>query len=54
METITVRGNLMDMLEKFSSEDSEFSTEEKSNIIKNSLSQILSDSDNYNNVSFYA
>jgi len=45
---------VMEMLEKLSSEDSQFSTEEKSNIVKNSLSQILSDSDNYNRISFYA
>ena len=45
---------VMDMLDKFSSEDSQFSNEEKSNILKNSLSSILSDSDNYNRISFYA
>ncbi len=48
------KSEVMDMLDKFSSQDSAFSSEEKSNIIKNSLSQILSEPDNYNRVSFYA
>lgn len=45
---------VMDMLEKFSSNEEEYTADEVSNILKNSLSSILSDSDNYNNVSFYA
>lgn len=45
---------VMDMLEKFSSNEEEYTANEVSNILKNSLSSILSDSDNYNNVSFYA
>jgi len=48
------KSEVMEMLDRFLEEDSEFSTEDKSNIIKNSLSQILSDPDNYNRVSFYA
>lgn len=48
------KSEVMGLLERFSSEESEYSKEEKSNIIKNSLSSILSDSDNYNRVSFYA
>lgn len=48
------KSEVMEMLDRFLEEDSEFSSEDKSNIIKNSLSQILSDPDNYNRVSFYA
>lgn len=50
----TSKTEVMDMLDKFSSDETDYTSEEKSNIIKNSLSQILSDSDNYNRVSFYA
>lgn len=45
---------VMDMLEKFSANEEEYSDEEVSNILKNSLSSILSDSSNYNNVSIFA
>ncbi|MEA2050749.1 MAG: hypothetical protein U9O56_08475 [Campylobacterota bacterium] len=45
---------VMDMLEKYSTEETDFTAEETSNILKNSLSQILSDNDNYNRVSVYA
>jgi len=45
---------VMDMLEKYSSNNSEFTKEENANILKNSLTSILSDTDNYNRVSFYA
>ena len=45
---------VMDMLEKFSVNEEEYSEEEVSNILKNSLSSILSDSSNYNNVSIFA
>jgi len=45
---------VINMFDEFSSGNSNFSSQEKSNIITNSLSQILSDPDNYNRVSFYA
>jgi len=45
---------VMDMLEKYSLDNSEFTKEENANILKNSLTTILSDTDNYNRVSFYA
>lgn len=47
---------VMDLLSKYSddsSNDSEYTQDETNSIIKNSLSQILSDSDNYNTTSFY-
>ena len=44
---------VMDLLSKFSSEDSEYSQEETNALLKTSLSQILSNSDNYKSVSFY-
>ncbi len=47
---------VMDLLSKYSdtsSEDSEYTQDETNSIIKNSLSQILADSDNYNTTSFY-
>lgn len=47
---------VMDLLSKYadgSSEDSDYTKEETNTIIKNSLSQILSNSDNYNTTSFY-
>jgi len=50
----TSKTEVMDMLDKFSSDETDYTSEEKSNIVKNSLSEILSDSDNYNRVSFYA
>lgn len=48
------KAEVMDILDKYSSTETEYSQEEVSNIVKNSLSSILSDSDNYNNISFYA
>jgi len=45
---------VMDILEKFSINEDGYTETEVSNIVKNSLSSILSDSDNYNKVSFYA
>jgi hypothetical protein len=48
------KNEVMKMLERLSNQDSQFSSQEKSNIVKNSLTQILSDSDNYNRISFYA
>ncbi len=45
---------VMDLLEKFSANEEEYTDDEVSNILKNSLSSILGDSENYNKVSFYA
>jgi len=45
---------VMDLLDKYSSQETDYSSSEVNNIIRNSLGQILSDSDNYNRVSFYA
>jgi hypothetical protein len=47
------KDEVMSLLDKYSSEDSTYSKDETSSLIKNSLSQILSDSNNYKNVSFY-
>lgn len=47
------KNQVMDMLDKYSSNDSGYSQEAVSNIIKNSLNQILSDENNYNRISFY-
>lgn len=44
---------VMDLLDKYSSDDTEYTTEETNNLLKTSLSQILADSDNYKSVSFY-
>ena len=48
------KSEVMDLLDKFSSDETNYSDEEKSNILKNSLTSILGDNDNYNRVSFYA
>ena len=45
---------VMDMLENISENSEDYTDEEKSNIIKNSLSSILGDNNNYNHTSFYA
>ena len=46
---------VLDMLEKYSTEDNEYTKEETSNLIKTTLNQTLNNSDNYNNrISFYA
>lgn len=45
---------VMDILEQYSPENTELSKDDASSVIKNSLSQIFSDSNNYNSVSFYA
>lgn len=45
---------VLDMLEKYTENESDYSEEDVSNIIKNSLSSILNEPDNYNRVSFYA
>lgn len=48
------KSEVMDILEKFSANEEEYTDSEVSNILKSSLGSILSDSDNYNKVSFYA
>lgn len=44
---------VMDLLDKYASEETEYTTEETNNLLKTSLSQILSDTNNYKSVSFY-
>lgn len=44
---------VMQMLEKYGSQSNEFSQEQTEAIVKNSLSSILSDSNNYKHTSFY-
>lgn len=46
--------SVMEILEEYSSGESDYSQDEISNIVKNSLSSILSDPDNYNHISVYA
>jgi len=45
---------VMSLLDDLSSEDSEFSDEQKAAILKYNLGEILSNSDNYNRISFFA
>jgi len=45
--------DVMDLLDKYSDENTEYTVEETNNLLKTSLSQILSDSNNYKSVSFY-
>jgi hypothetical protein len=45
---------VMDLLNKYNSEDNTLSKEDTQKFIVNSLSQILKESDNYNTMSFYA
>jgi len=45
---------LTDLFEKYNSEDSEYSSEDAATLVKNYLSEMLSDSNNYNHSSFYA
>ena len=45
---------VMDLFETYKPENTELSSKDVSNIIKNSLQDILSDSENYNSTSFYA
>lgn len=45
---------VMDILDKYAPDNTDLSKEDASTVIKNSLSQILDDSNNYNSVSFYA
>ncbi|MBU0924421.1 hypothetical protein KKG81_06000 [bacterium] len=47
------KDEVMSLLEKYSSTESDYTQDQKSNIVKNSLSQILSDTNNYKSVSFY-
>lgn len=44
---------VMSLLEEYSSSDTEYTQEETATLIKNSLSSILGNSDNYKSVSFY-
>jgi len=45
---------VMDILDKYNSEENTLSQEDTQKVITNSLSQILKESDNYNTMSFYA
>jgi hypothetical protein len=45
---------VMNLLDKYASEEIEYTAEETNNLLKTSLSQILSDTTNYKSVSFYA
>jgi hypothetical protein len=45
---------VMDLLNKYNSEENTLSKEDTQKFIVNSLSQILKESDNYNTMSFYA
>lgn len=45
---------VMDLLEEYGSQSSELSTSDVSNVVSNTLSQILGDSNNYKRTSFYA
>lgn len=47
------KDEVMTLLEKYSNSESNYTQDQKSSIIKNSLSQILSDTNNYKSVSFY-
>ena len=44
---------VMDLLDKYSNEDADYTAEETNNLLKTALSQILSDTNNYKSVSFY-
>ena len=44
---------VMSLLDKYSTKDSEYSQSETNSIVKASLSEILSNNDNYKSVSFY-
>lgn len=48
------REKVNDLLDKYSPSNTELSKEDASSVIKNSLSQIFGDSNNYKSVSFYA
>lgn len=48
------KNEVMELLDTYTSDESEISSSEVSNIMKNSLKDILSDTSNYKNVSFYA
>jgi len=48
------KSQVMDILNKYNSEQNTLSQEETQKFIVNSLSQVLKDSDNYNTMSFYA
>lgn len=44
---------VMDLLDKYANEETEYTAEEANSLLKTSLSQILSDTNNYKSVSFY-
>ncbi|EDZ61417.1 hypothetical protein SMGD1_2555 [Sulfurimonas gotlandica GD1] len=48
------KAQVMDLLNKYNSQDNKLSQEDTQKFIVNSLSQILKESDNYNTMSFYA
>jgi len=48
------KDTVMNLIENFSSENTNFSKDDTKNIVQNSLSQLLSDSNNYNSFSIYA
>jgi len=45
--------DVMDLLDKYSSENTQYTAEETNNLLKTSLGQILSDTNNYKDISFY-
>lgn len=49
-----VKTDVMDLLNKYNSEDNTLSQQDTQKFIVNSLSQILKEPDNYNTMSFYA
>ncbi len=48
------QSDVMDLLDKYNNEESDFSKEEIGTIVKYSLGEILSEPSNYNRISFYA
>ena len=47
------KAEVMDLLDKYSNDNTEYTAEETNDLLKTSLSQILSDTNNYKSVSFY-
>lgn len=47
------KDKIMSLLDKYSSEDSQYSQSETNTLLKASLNEVLSDSNNYKSVSFY-
>jgi hypothetical protein len=50
----SAKTEVMDLLNKYNSDDNALSQEDTQKMVVNSLSQILKESDNYNTMSFYA